>query len=190
MNAIASAEQLIRKVEGIKEVRNTCFVSAGPDPLLKAVADKAGTTLPPRPVMADLPGVLTNQLPAPVSPFPPNSEVAANSGNSAVVVRKPALSGPAGVLGAPVGPVGTTPIVAASPAPATLTSATAGSLIAAAGEVKKSEARFAKLTVELHGGVIVVGGSAPLASDAWDYAQKLRQIPGASRVAVGAVAGK
>src|SRR5262245_2588539 len=28
------AEQALRKVDGIKEVRNTCFVSSGPDPLL------------------------------------------------------------------------------------------------------------------------------------------------------------
>src|SRR5262245_52668752 len=71
-NAAAAkrAEQLLRKVEGIRDVRNACFVSAGPDPLLKAIADKGGSTLPPRPVMTELPGVLTNQLP-PVSPIPP-----------------------------------------------------------------------------------------------------------------------
>ena len=41
----------------MKDVRNTCFVSTGPDPLLKAVAVKAGSELPPRPVMGELPGV-------------------------------------------------------------------------------------------------------------------------------------
>ncbi len=41
------AERIVRGVEGMKEVRNTCFVSTGPDPLLKAVAVKAGSSLPP-----------------------------------------------------------------------------------------------------------------------------------------------
>ena len=191
------AEQVVRNVEGIKDVRNTCFVSAGPDPLLKAIADKGGTTLPQRPVMAELPGVLSNQLPAPVSPFPPNTNVAANDGNSTVVARKPALTlpGATGVLGAPVGPAGSNASVPVTPAPpaiapGTLTGSNAGGVLAAAGDVRKGEARFADLTVELSGGVIMVGGSAPLASDAWDFAQKLRKIPGVSRVAVGAVAGK
>jgi hypothetical protein len=184
------AEQLVRSVEGIKDVRNACFVSNGPDPLLKAIADKNGTTLPQRPVMAELPGVLSNQLPAPVSPFPPNTNVAANDANSTVVARKPSLSGAAVVLGAPVGPAGSNVSAPSMPAPGTLTSSGANGVLVAAGDVRKGEARFANLTVELSGGVIMVGGSAPLASDAWDFAQKLRKIPGVSRVAVGAVAGK
>jgi len=190
------AEQVVRKVRGMKEVRNTCFVSSGPDPLLKAVADKAGSSLPPRPVMGDLPGVLSNQVPAPVSPFPPNTSVAAANTNSTVVVRKPALiPGAVNVLGAPVGPAGAgsiTPGVSINPttAPGQLTGSTAGGVLSAAGEVKKAEARFASLTVELHDGVLVVGGAAPLASDAWDFAKKLRQLPGVSRVAVGRVTGK
>ena len=181
------AEQLVRKVEGIKDVRNTCFVSAGPDPLLKAIADKGGTTLPQRPVMAELPGVLSNQLPAPVSPFPPNTNVAANDANSTVVARKPALNlpGATGVLGAPVGPAGTNASVSMTPAPpalapGTLTGSNAGGVLATAGDVRKGEARFANLTVELSGGVMRSATSA-LASDAWDF--KLRKIPGVSRVA-------
>jgi hypothetical protein len=187
------AERIVRAVEGMKDVRNTCFISTGPDPLLKAVAVKAG--LPPRPVMGELPGVLTNQLPAPVSPFPPNTVASAIEMDSTVVVRKPSLSaGNTGnILGAPVGPAGTAaPTTPALPttAPGTLTSAPAGGLLSTASEMRKTEARFTNLTVDLQGGVLMVGGSAPRASDAWDFAQKLRQMPGVSRVAVGAVAGK
>jgi len=185
------AERVVRAVEGMKEVRNTCFISTGPDPLLKAVADKTGSALPPRPILGELPGV-TNSLPAPVSPFPPNTIVAAGESNSTVVARKPALAaGELNVLGAPVGPA-TTPASPAltlpSTAQGTLTSATAGGVLAAAIEARKSEPRFANLTVELHGGLLVVAGAAPRAADAWDYAQKLRGLPGVSRVAVGAVA--
>ena len=187
------AERIVRAVEGMKDVRNTCFISTGPDPLLKAVAVKAG--LPPRPVMGELPGVLTNQLPAPVSPFPPNTVASAIEMDSTVVARKPPLSaGNTGnVLGAPVGPAGTSaPTTPALPTtvPGTLTSAPAGGLLNAASEMRKTEARFTNLTVDLQGGVLMVSGSAPRASDAWDFAQKLRQMPGVSRVAVGAVAGK
>jgi hypothetical protein len=187
------AERVIRAVEGMKDVRNTCFISTGPDPLLKAVAVKAG--LPPRPVMGELPGVLTNQLPAPVSPFPPNTVASAIEMDSTVVAQKPPLSaGNTGnILGAPVGPVGTAaPTSPALPttAPGTLTSAPAAGLLNAASDMRKTEARFTNLTVDLQGGVLMVGGSAPRASDAWDFAQKLRQMPGVSRVAVGAVAGK
>ena len=57
------AERIVRAVEGMKDVRNTCFVSTGPDPLLKAVAVKAASELPPRPVMGELPGVLTISCP-------------------------------------------------------------------------------------------------------------------------------
>jgi BON domain len=204
--AAKRAEQVVRKVEGITDVRNTCFVAAGPDPLLKAVADRVGSSLPPRPVMAELPGVLTNQLtpPAPVSPFPPAAVPdavagAGKPGGSTVVTLRPPLAGGVGVLGAPVGPVGSGTVSAAAPpasppatAPGLLTGTTPGTasdVLTAAAAVRKSEVRFAKLTVELRDGVLVIGGSAPLASDAWALAQKLRQIPGVARVAVGAVAG-
>ena len=50
--------------------------------------------------------------------------------------------------------------------------------------------RFAKLTVEVRQDVLVIGGSAPKVSDAWDFAEKLGKIPGVPRVAVGPVAGK
>jgi hypothetical protein len=185
------AERVVRAVEGMKEVRNACFVSTGPDPLLKAVADKSGSSLPPRPIPGELPGVLTS--PAPVSPFPSNAAVAVRDSSSTVVARKPALvnGDTINVLGAPVGPESTAPAPAPpSTAPGTLTGATSGGVLAAANEVRKSETRFANLTVEPQGGVLMVGGTAPRAADAWDYAQKLRQLPGVSRVAVGAVAGK
>ena len=190
------AEQVVRKVRGMKEVRNTCFISSGPDPLLKAVADKAGSSLPPRPAISDLPGVLSNQVPPPVSPFPPNTSVAATNANSTVVALKPPLSvpGAGNILGAPVGPAGTntsTPVVPPVPAtaPGQLTGSTTG-VLSAVNDVRKTEARFASLTVELQNGVLVVAGSAPRPSDAWDFARKLQQVPGVSRVAVGNVTGK
>jgi len=185
------AELVVRQVEGVKEVRNTCFVSTGPDPLLKAVAEKASSPLPPRPVMGDLPGILGNQSPWPVSPFPASTVATAGS-NATVVARKPALPvpGTANILGAPVGPadVFAQPTVPTT-APGQLTGSASG-ILSAANAVKKMEARFAGLTVEIRDGVLVVDGSAPQVSDAWDFAKRLQQLPGASRVAVGNVKGK
>ena len=95
------AEQIVRKVEGMKEVRNTCFVSSGPDPLLKAVTEKTGS-LPPRPIMGELPGILHHPSTPPVSPYPQGGKVAIGNPDSTVVARKPALpmTGAVGLFGA------------------------------------------------------------------------------------------
>ena len=188
------AERVVRAVEGMKDVRNTCFISTGPDPLLKAVAVKAG--LPPRPVMGELPGVLTNQLPAHRSR---RSRRTRSLRQSRWIPRwwRGSRRYPAGntgnILGAPVGPAGNgrlPPYPHADHRAGHAHERSAAGLLNAASDMRKTEARFANLTVDLQGGVLMVGGSAPRAADAWDFAQKLRQMPGVSRVAVGAVAGK
>ncbi len=202
------AEQIVRAVSGISDVRNTCFVAIGPDPLLRSVANRMESPLPPRPMFLELPGVLTNQL-TPAGPVnlgtPDPGLVAANTAPSAVIVRKPA--GDTGVLGAPVSSVASAaspgtksvsfaPPIVAPTAPGVLTGtlppalAKPGDVLTAAGDVRKTDARFAKLTVDLRDGALVIGGSAPLVSDAWDFAKKLQAIPGVTRVRVGAIAGK
>ncbi len=205
-------ESVVRKIPEIKDVKNGCFVIAGPDPLMAALAEKMGTTAPARPTSAVLPGVLTGQQP-PVSlpplPIAENSAlVAAAPGSNTVVVRKPVppAGGGLGVLGAPVSPNASgsapTPVSSADSStvqvtvPGRLTSsgtptiATLNDILTSAGNVKKVEARFANLTVELSNGILLIGGTAPKASDAWELAEKLRQIPGVSRVVVGAMPGK
>jgi hypothetical protein len=198
-------EQLVRAVPGIVDVRNTCFVALGPDPLLRSVAEKLGSSLPPRPTFVELPGVLTpeltlslpNSIPVPATPDP-NTVAAVPT--TTVIARKPTAE--SAVLGAPVRPgeAGTGSMSAFSPvtstAPGVLTGtappnpAKPANVLTAANEMKKTDPRFARLTVELRDGTLVVGGSAPLASDGWDFAQKLRLLPGVSRVAVGAVSGR
>jgi hypothetical protein len=63
-------------------------------------------------------------------------------------------------------------------------------ILTSASNAKKVEARFDNLTVEIRDGVIVIGGTSPRASDAWDLAEKIRQIPGVTRVVIGIVPGK
>jgi hypothetical protein len=72
-------------------------------------------------------------------------------------------------------------------APGKLTGGTPGlpvDILTSAGNVKNAEVRFASLAVELKDGVLVIGGTTPRPSDAWDLADKLRRIPGVSRVVV------
>ncbi len=177
-------EDLVRSMPGIAEVRNTCFVSAGPDPLQGPLADKIASSLPQRPVLYDLPGVLTGT----VGPSSVNTQVAIAEPVGAVVVRKPSME--AGVLGGPVSPATPGTVnVGSSPVPGTLT-ANRGDMLAMADTVRKTDARFTKLAVEIRDGVLVISGAAPLAADAWDYAEKLRAAPGVTRVAVGTVVGK
>ena len=189
------AEEVVRGVRGVADVRNTCFVALGPDPLLRSVVERMGTTLPPRPTMYELPGVLSNHLtpaaPEPAAPNPGANQIAAAGPSKTVVVRKPA--GEPGILGAPVGPAGVgspaLPSPAVNTAPAVLTG-TAGGVLLAADAVRKTEPRFAALTLEWRGAILVIGGSAPQASDAWDLAKKLEAVPGVNRIAVAAVAQK
>lgn len=185
------AEELVRGIPGVADVRNTCFVSQGPDPLLSAVTDRLGSSLPPRPTMFELPGVLTG---TPHVSFPvPTGDAgmtAAADGPNTVVARKPATD--PGVLGGPVSPAApgaAAPTPPPAPTPVTLTGNRAD-VRATIDAARKAEPRFSRLTVESRDGALVIGGAAPLVSDAWDYADKLRGIPGVSRVVVGDVAGK
>jgi len=194
------AEQVVRAVPGILDVRNTCFVSVGPDPLLKAVTERVGPEPPPRPVMPHLPGVLTH-IPQPPAPRAARSSApqaeSSTVGKPAevVVVRRPPVTGE-GFLGAPVGaargpdrsvfdPGEVTP--ADKIRPSRLPDA---ELMATVRRTKDREVRFANLTVEFQDGVLWIEGTAPLAADAWDLAQRLQAIPGVNRVVVGSVSGK
>ncbi len=199
------AEWVVRNVPEIKDVRNGCFVAAGPDPFLKAMAERLGSSPSSRPSMTELPGVLTPQPSAwgnaPPADFQNSNLVAAAQPRNTVVVRKPGDE--LGVLGAPVGPLGSGSVSAPggrnsfsmpSTAPGKLTAmpsqATVSDILTSASNAKKIEARFAKLTVEMQDGILVIGGSAPRAADAWDFADKLRQIPGVSRVVIATAPGK
>jgi hypothetical protein len=199
-------EWVVRRVPEIKDVKNCCFVTSGPDPLLTALSEKMGTT-PSRPIMAELPGVLTGPL-SPNQSSPPlpnglsNTQVAAAPTTNTVVAQKPPLPA-GGLLGAPVSPVGGVSVPVSGKDSATpgitlgkltasggQTQTHANDILTSAGNVKKVEARFTDLTIELNNGILVIGGSSPRASDAWDLAEKLRQIPGVTRVVIGAMPGK
>jgi hypothetical protein len=204
------AEWLVRQVPGIEEVRNGCFVASGPDPLLKAVATRIGSTPSPKPSMAELPGVLPgSQSPAMTSPqmgaAGPITVAAAPANNTVIARKAPIASGEAmGLLGAPVGGSNSGPAMPSGPdsavaatVPGKLTGTNAatvalkpGDVLAAVKDIKKSSSRYAKLAVDLNDGVLVISGTAARATDAWDLAQHLRQVPGINRVVVGAVTVK
>lgn len=200
------AEWLVRRVHGIADVRNRCFVEQGVDPLIRAMATRLPAA-PRLPLATELPGVVPSPKTGLVEEvtLPPESNLlAVGPGERAVVARKPTAPGE-NVLLPPVGLPGTVPPVVAPlvpPAlpPGMLTSVPpvvvpatvpgTADVLRAADAARKADRRFAGLTVELRSGTLVIGGTAAKASDAWDFAQELRRIPGVSRVAVGNVAVK
>jgi hypothetical protein len=185
------AEAVVRGVRGIESVKNACFVQADPDPLLRAVADRLRPNAPP--TAAALPGVALAPsspdgfLPA-VPPRPAPDSLAAAPNESKTVAQRPALPG-VNVLGAPVSPASPGGMSAAPPAtaPGALTGSPPkpADLRAAVVAIRNADPRFARLAVELKpdGGLLVVGWSAR-AADAWDFAARLRKIPGVAQVAV------
>lgn len=195
------AELVVSRVPDIREVRNGCFVftGSGQDPLTRAVAErmKEGAN-PSRPALAELPSMLASpQSPAwnaPGSGGVQNSnQIALNRTGNEVVVRKPDQP-IGGGLGAPVAPgAGSLPVSDSGREGYTVAGRLTGlpaagpsDILTSAGNVKKIETRFANLTLELRDGVLVIGGSSPRGTDAWDLAEKLRQIPGVSRVVITA----
>lgn len=180
------AEQAVRTVPGIRDVRNTCFVSQGPDPLLRAVTDKSWTEQRPR--SWEVPGVWERQ--PPVSPFPLHSVAHGTDTNKTVIVRRPAETLPGGreVLGAPIPPQSSSatptqdvPLVA----PGTLTATGRNDPLTVALHLQRSDPRFAQLYIEFREQTVWISGSVRQAEDAWELAARLRQIPGIQRVVVG-----
>ncbi len=192
------AEAVVRAVPGIESVKNTCFVEADPDPLLRAVADRmkpgakqtGGAVLPG----IAIPPTAANGFMPPVPAQPPTDLVAITP-EKTVVAQHPNLLGTpvVGVLGAPVlpGPAAkvkpVTPMVP-STAPGALTGSTSGKpadILAAVAAIRANDARFAKLAVELKpDGGLFVTGSVATAPDVWAFATEARKVPGVVRVAV------
>jgi hypothetical protein len=180
------AEQAVRAVPGIRDVRNTCFVSQGPDPLLRAVTDKSWTEQQPR--SWEVPGVWERQ--PPVSPFPLHSVARGPDTKKTVIARRPAEALPGGqeVLGAPVPPQSPSALPARDVplvAPGTLTATGRDDPLTIARQLLHSEPRFAQLHIEFREQTLWISGSVRRPDDAWELAARLRQIPGVHRVVVG-----
>lgn len=192
------AEEIVRSVRGIESVKNTCFVQADPDPLLRAMIERLRPGVRPTDVTA-LPGVaIAPTAPEgylPPVPQQPASDLLASANNSNTrVAQSPSLPG-INILGAPVSPYSPSatakvPVPSPTPTPGSLTSSSTtvakpADIQAAATAIRKNDARFARLAVELKpdGGLYVTGWSAK-AKDAWDFATELRKIPGVPHVGV------
>ena len=189
------AEAIVRRVPGIVEVKNRCFVQDAPEPLLRAMSERLPAS-PRRVLASELPGVVASPKTGAVEEFAPspgeNHLAAVEPTEKSVVARRPVNPGDS-VLLPPVGLPGEKPSFAPAVAPvlpsAVLTSRP-GDALAAAEAARKAEPRFAGLNVAFSNGTLVIAGTAARASDAWDLAQELRRIPGVPRVAIGAVTFK
>jgi len=185
------AETIVRRVPGIVDVKNHCYVPDAPDPLLRAMSERAPSSA--RRVQAtELPGVVASPKSGLVEaqkPAPGNELAAVEPAERSVVARRMTSPG-ASVLLPPVGLPGLKPPVdpspAVGPAPVVLTSRPADALTQA-DAIRKSDARFSGLTVSITNGTLVIAGRAARASDAWDLAHELKKIPVISRVALGVI---
>ena len=199
------AESIVRRVPGIVDVKNRCFVQESTDPLLRAMSVRDPATS--RVQAADLPGVVASPKTGVVEEFTPtlgeNNLAVVEPAEKSVVARRPMNPGdsvllpPVGLRPPPAGstvlptPAGSTvpPTPAGSTVPLTpavLTGASSNAL-AAAEVARKADRRFAGLTLSFANGTLVIAGSAARVADAWDLAQELRRLPGVPRVALGAV---
>lgn len=180
------AEAIVRRVNGIVEVKNRCFVQDVPDPLLRAMSARPAATK-----STELPGVVPSPKTGLVEEFSPalgsNSLAAVEPSEKSVVARRPANPGDS-VLLPPVGnsrPA--TPKSNAAPAASGVLAGRTADALAAAESLRKADRRYEKLTVTFTNGTFVIAGAAARASDAWDLADQLRRIPGVPRVALGSL---
>lgn len=182
-------EEVVRSVPGIIEVRNGCFVCPGPDPLLRAVAERTGTARSQQPVVPRLPGILTND-PQPAPPwagFPVAAEPPAGRRNPETVVARRPAGGTDHFLGAPVRVEPVAGHLPHGPAAGCLTSQHTTPLPAAIRAILLAEPRFNGLTVRFADGVVWIGSPPSRAADAWALADRLRHVPDVVRVVVGEV---
>lgn len=180
-------EEVVRSVPGIVEVRNGCFVCPGPDPLLRAVAERASPARPPQPVVPHLPGILTDD-PQPVPPWAGSvaaAEPTAGRRNSETVVARRPAGGADHFLGAPVRVEPAASYPPQGPTVGRLIGQHAARLPAAVRAVVEAEPRFDGLTIRFDDGVVWVGSPPSRAADAWALADRLRHVPGVVRVVVG-----
>lgn len=183
------AETVVRAVPGIASVKNTCFVDADADPLLRAAAVRLKNPPAPdaRPVLPPL--VLPpSAAPGTLPPFPPvaPTDLVALKPSNEVVVQRPALGPPVGLLGAPVGIAPTKAPAGGAVAPGAL--AAHADLLVAVANVRKADARFARTTVEPKpNGALFVSGWVAEPAHALALAEKLRELPGVKLVVVDPV---
>lgn len=174
------AAELVRRVPGMREVRNGCFVQAGTEPLLRS--NLSAKRPPP-----ELPPVVISLRPsatAEVAP-PPADLVAAAPVERSVVTRRPTNPGE-NLLEAPVASQPAVPGAASPYTPGVLAARPA--FADSVETARRSDARFAGLRAEFRdGGTVVITGTARQPSDAWDFAELVRGVTGVARVAVGPV---
>jgi hypothetical protein len=174
------AAELVRRVPGVRDVRNGCFVQAGAEPLLKSNLAAA------RPLPVLPPVVIPLRPSSTAETAPPTADlVAVAPVERSVVTRRPTNPGE-NFLEAPVASQPGPPAAVSPYPPGVLT--TRPAFADSVETARRSDARFAGLRAEFRdGGTVVITGTAPRASDAWDFAELVRGVPGVVRVAVGPV---
>lgn len=179
------AAELVRGVPGVRDVRNGCFVQAGSEPLLRSNLSAS------RPLPVLPPVVIPLRPSATTDAAPPAGDLVAGppaeplTGERSVVTRRPANPGE-NILQPPVASQPALPAAVSPYPPGVLTNQPG--FANAVENARRSDARFANLRAEFRdGGTVVITGTARQPSDAWDFAELVRGVPGVARVAVGPV---
>jgi len=206
------AEAIVRQATGI-EVKNRCFVQSRPDPLIRAVADRLNPNVR-QPNGHDLPGIvrpprMQTTDDAALSPSTALASDTTASVTPVVTLKIPSTTSvrPSLLLDPTVAPSGPRyasqpPMPTISPVPTRLTNAVPASVSSAVPvavpnratdlmgtllDLRRTESRFAGLTVEMREGTVFLAGSSPRDLDAWDFAERVRRVPGVRQVVVGNV---
>ena len=174
----AKAEVLLKRLPGIISVTNTCDAAEAPDPLVARV--EAAVKVPATPGAATKPDparvevVKTEPVkPSALGPAPLPTGAAVS--RHSTTVEKPSLPSPD----------------AREPATRLLEPVAASPPVDYAGveRIRRSDARFARLTFDLRDGRIVIGGSAADPAVAWEMARKIAPLVGDRDVVVGRLKG-
>lgn len=191
-------EVVVRGVAGVESVKNTCFVDAAPEPLLRAVTERMKPDA--KPIAAALPGVVPppDRTEGFIPQLPPQqpTDLVVNAPKPVEALRP---SGPAvNVLGAPVVAPGTggvpriNPLPTVAPPPVKPLFPTAPvALNASPAEPAdlpttlarlRTDDRFKSLKVEKKSnGELQVTGSAARPADVWAFIAEIRKVPGLPR---------
>ena len=203
------ATGVVRRVVGIADVRNRCFVQATADPLIRAVTDRLSPPPVRRPPNHELPGMV--RPPRPAESFPDGSSAPGGTALAATPIgpkpvvalkiptesgRRPSLlldpvdaatrSRPTDLATQGLVPVRLAAVAQGPAVPVALPTRSTEiqrSLL----YLRQSDPRFDRLAVDFRDGTVFLTGYTPRNGDAWDFADSARRLPGVRRVVVGAV---
>jgi len=167
------AEQKVRQVQGVFEVKNELHVQAPDDSMAQFMRT------PPRQLSASSERLwfMANRPPALLTGRPEDGEIKSTavppSDSNGVSLLPPVLLGE--------------PTIATAPAPIAPAAAPQTCLAETIERVRQTEPRFWNIRTEVEGGGVRITGTAARTEDVFDFAHAISRLPGVERVILGEV---